>query len=403
MSLHFNNPLGNCGPIYLINVLNPEVHVATTSVTKELSFVNGRCEFLSDSIILDSFAMADLGEGVDYSLDYDYGKGSVIVTVKDKSTLTNSSTYKEVSLTKIDSKTIIGGVTESGIYSGISAIQLIYQRDFAVPNILAAPGWSHEPDVYAAMVAASQNINGRWSAFVHADVHTLNESVSSAILEKQSSGQSSKLSKVFWPPCRSATGEVYHGSTLGTWATQMTDYANDSIPGETCSNKAVPVVAQHFEYGNQGFDQIQANELNAAGITTFIPSGNKFVIWGGHTAAYTYGATSDAAEIFDTNIRMMMYILNSFHAEWHDKLDKPMTIQLRDQITNRENDKLLGYVSRGYLIGSPRCIFSPTGNTTSDIVNGDFMWDIDATVTPQFKSGTLTVSYTDEGLSSYIS
>lgn len=74
MTAHFNNPIGNIGPIYVINVLDPEVHKSSTQTTKALTFVNGRAEFISDTIILDTFAIANKAEGVDYNLDYNYTK-----------------------------------------------------------------------------------------------------------------------------------------------------------------------------------------------------------------------------------------------------------------------------------------------------------------------------------------
>ncbi|MDR1299283.1 MAG: phage tail sheath family protein, partial [Oscillospiraceae bacterium] len=52
---HFNNHLGNIGPIYVINVLDPDVHAKAQPTTLDMTFVNGRAEFASDTIILDTF------------------------------------------------------------------------------------------------------------------------------------------------------------------------------------------------------------------------------------------------------------------------------------------------------------------------------------------------------------
>ena len=93
VSAHFNNPLGNCGPIYIINVLDPDKHRKAEQVEKVLTFTNGRAEFISDAIILDTFALADMAEGTDYSLDYDFTRSCVIVTVKDRTKTTVNATY----------------------------------------------------------------------------------------------------------------------------------------------------------------------------------------------------------------------------------------------------------------------------------------------------------------------
>lgn len=404
MTVHFNNPLGNCGPVFVINVLNPDIHRKKEQETKLLNFTNGRAEFLSETIILDTLAIADMAEGVDYFVDYNFTKGSVIVTLLDKSEKSAQVTFFSVDPSAVTAKEVIGGRTESGEYSGIGALPLLYQNQFQVANLLAAPGWSHIPEVYSALVATSQKINGHWMAFVCADIPVEEaETISTARSWKTEHGYTSEYSKVFWPMGKSSSGEVLHLSTLGVWALQKVDFSHDSIPGETCSNKAVPLVCQFFGMAskNRGFDQETGNDLNAAGITTVVPFNGKWVLWGGHTAAYVYGATSDALHVFDTNVRMLEHIVNSFQREWAPRIDEPMTLQLRDEILHRENDKLAGYVARGYLVGEPECIFLPTENTNTDIMNGDFRWNLKATPTPQFKSGSISVSYTDAGLTVY--
>ena len=40
MAAHFDNTLGNIGPVYVINVLDPAVHKAAAAVTGSLTFVN---------------------------------------------------------------------------------------------------------------------------------------------------------------------------------------------------------------------------------------------------------------------------------------------------------------------------------------------------------------------------
>ena len=45
--------------------------------------------------------------------------------------------------------------------------------------------------------------------------------------------------------------------------------------------------------------------------------------------------------------------------------------------------------------------FDEDANSTAELVDGNFVWDFSATPTPQFKSGTLRVAYTDAGFDSY--
>lgn len=46
-------------------------------------------------------------------------------------------------------------------------------------------------------------------------------------------------------------------------------------------------------------------------------------------------------------------------------------------------------------------LFLEDENSTDELVEGNFVWDFSQTPTPQFKSGTLRVAYTDAGFASY--
>lgn len=70
-------------------------------------------------------------------------------------------------------------------------------------------------------------------------------------------------------------------------------------------------------------------------------------------------------------------------------------------ILNFEKQKLDTLLGIGALIGTPTVEFLESANPTSDMMNGDFVWDISATPTPPFKSGTVRVCYTDEGFQSF--
>lgn len=407
VKLHFDNPLGNVGPVYVINVLDPSVHRAAEATQQSLTFVNGRVEFASHDIILDTFAIEDKTEGIDYALDYNYTSGTVIVTaLTDMGTV--SAAYNTVTPAAVTSADIIGGKTAAGVYSGIGALELLYNSENQVATMLAAPGWSHEPSVRNALVTACQKMNGHWMAYCYTDIPVADEeggagTIAEAIAWKQSKGYTSQFETPCWPKSLDNEGNVCHGSALSVWRQQMVDYTHDGIPFETASNKAVPGVKQYFGTGspNAGFDKETANALNENGIRTIVPYNGSLVLWGGHTGAYTYGATSDALQIFDTNVRMVGYVINSFQREWGNRIDEPMTVQLKDEILNREQDKLDALVARGALIGNPTISFFASENLTTDMMNGDFTFDHLVTPTPQLKSATATVSYTDAGFSVY--
>ena len=414
MTAHFNNPIGNIGPIYVINVLDPDVHKKAEQTTKNVTFVNGRAEFISDTIILDTFAMAEKAEGVDYNLDYNYTKNSVIITSADAAQpLTGSinATYYEIDTSKITADSIVGGVSANGEYTGLGALKLLYQEQYQVCNLLAAPGWSHDPKVYNALITAAQKINGHWDAFVCADIPLVDstsnpvDTIQKAIDWKNTNGYTNERSKVCWPQTVDNEGQVYHLSTLAMVELMRADYSHNSVPMETCGNKEIQGIKQYFgaDSKNQGFDQQDANDLTSNGIMTLIAWGGNWVLWGDHTAAYTYGADVDPRAIFDVSMRMLFHITNSFQREWSPKIDKPMTPQLRDRILVREQEKLDALVAEGALIGDPQILFLESENSTTDMMNGDFRWDIAVTPTPPLKSATVYVAYTDAGFSAYFS
>lgn len=406
---HFDNTVGNVGPIYIINVLDPDNHRAAEATTAELTFVNKRAEFESSTIILDTFAIADKVEGVDYALSYNYTKGTVVVTVPEQPKGALTCSYNTVNTAAVEAADIIGQASADGQYTGLQAFKLLYQYHNAVLNMLAAPGWSETPAVYVAMCSIVQQLNGHWDGFVYADIPLVDakgaaiDSRAKAIEWKTANGYTAERSKVCWPKKIDGAGRVFHLSTAWLATQQRVDLANDNVPFETASNKQVMATAQYFGEAskNRGFDQQQANELNEKGISTLVFWAGQWVLWGPHTAAYTYGGSMDARAIFETNLRMLMHITNSFQLDHGTTVDAPMTPQLKDTILNLERAKLDAWKAQGALIGDPAVMFLEASNPVSDMVNGDFVWDILATVTPPGKSLTVKVGYTDEGFAAF--
>lgn len=423
---HFDNQSGNIGPIVVINVLDPAKHTKSGGPTsQQLTITNGHAAISSDTIILDTLKIAEKTEGTDYTVDYDFTSGQVLIdSIEDKLEGTVQATYSEVDPSAVTAEEIIGGVTGAGVYSGLGAVGLVYPKLNRIPNLLLAPGWSSTPNVYMAMLSAATKINGHWDAFVLADIPlntaetvagrakagtarlTSREAVDT--LEKakawaEKNNYTQERSKVLWPQAVGTDGRVYHLSTLTAWLIQMVDAVHNGIPMESPSNRPLPIVRQYFgtDSQNQGFDQTAGNTLNEVGITTAVFWGGTWVLWGGHTAAYRFGAVTDPRTIFDNSIRMMMYITNSFQQEQAFVIDRPMTRSMADTIRNREQEKADALVAVGALIGTPVVRFEQTANRAEDLVEGNFVWDFEATPTPQFKSGTLRVAYSAAGFASY--
>lgn len=413
---HFDNPLANIGPIVIINVMDPDVHRSDAATTASLTFVNGRAEILSETIIIDTFALDNKVEGVDYILDYNFTRGALVIYSADRSsplTGTIEATYYDAAPEDVTTADIIGEVTPMGEYSGIGALGRVYPELNAVPNLLLAPGWSQNKSIYDALVAASQQINGHWNAMSLGDIpimdgNTAVDTIPKAKAWRTDNGYTSEFSKVCWPMAEDSDGRKYHMSTWYAATMQKVDTDNDNIPMETPANKQIPIARLFFGENspNQGYDQQTANELTKNGISTAVFWGGQWVLWGDHTAAYSFEKSQakeiDPRSIFDVSVRMLMYIANSFQIEWGATIDKGMTRQLSDRILNREQQKLDALVAVEALIGNPVVVFIGSENPLTNLIEGQFRWDHKATPTPPAKALSAYVRFTDEGYSIFL-
>lgn len=410
IAAHFNNTVGNVGPIYVVNVLDPSVHISNEEVVAVPigPVTNNKAQLGNDSIIADTVTINGLAS-TEFSLEYVDGKTIVNFNkdVSESEVLTYSC--ESVDTSKVTKTDIIGGTTEDGQYSGLDALKLLYQEHNVVLNMLAAPGWSHIPEVYKAMVGIVQKLNGHWDGFVNADIPLVDaegaaiDTIAKAIKWKTDNGYTSERSKVYWPQVKAGDGKVYHLSTVGQATMLRVDMGHDSVPFESPSNKEIMATCQYFgeDSKNRGFDQTTANSLNEKGITTACFWGGRWVLWGPHTAAFIEGGSTDPRAIFDVNVRMLMHITNGFQLRHGTRIDAPLTPQDKDSILNVERENLDTLCGIGALIGTPTVEFIESANPASDMMNGDFVWDFSATPTPPFKSGTARVSYTDDGFAAF--
>ena len=409
---HFDNKLGNIGPVYVVNVLDPDKHRKAEATQFTVSFTNGVAEFASDTVILDTIALGEKVQDVDFTVSYNFTSGKVILTSIAASQLEGqlSGSYFEVDTTKITEDDIIGAQVD-GVYSGLQAVSLLYTKENQVANLLSCLKYNTNKKVYNAMATFCNGINGHWQAFFVADIPVKDgeeviDTFAKARAWRDENGYDSERSEIFYPMAYdNATERVYHTSTLAIVECMRIDQEHDSIPMEPCSNKEIPVTKQYFgaDSKNQGFDQVTASaELNAYGISTLVFWGGSWVLWGGHTAKYKFGKDIDVRAIDSHYMRMLFHCINGFQRRQASKIDKPFNIQLRDSIINEEQEILDGYIAVGALLPGSKIIFLASENSTSDMINGDFKFDLPITVTPRAKSLTGTVYYTDEGLASLV-
>lgn len=402
---HFKNNIKPIGPIILINVLDPEVHrlkpkSKTAATTATVQITNGIGYIQTETAIIKTVAIADKVMGTDFKVEYMPDGERIRLTALDE-TLGSSVevTYSEVDPLLVEASDIIGGVSSEGKRTGISVVELVYQNYNMIPTLFCAPKWSKIPEVDTALKAASQKINGHWYAYVNSDL----ESTESITIEKakdakSKTGYTSSNESPSWPMAKNGEGKVFHLATIATVTMQWVDFENGNVPYETPSNKPIDIVGLVLENGDAiEFDQMQANDLNSKGIRTASYWGGRWVLWGSHTGEYEYGKDMDKKNIFDCSVRMLQYIANTFQSRYGIQVDKPMNRAMVDTILNDMQEWLDNLIAQGKVLHG-QMAFEESSNPVSDVVEGDFIFDIATTTTPPGKSITAKICYTSQGI-----
>lgn len=299
----------------------------------------------------------------------------------------------------VDNDDIIGGMDANGRRTGLACVDLVYQMFNMIPTILAAPGWSHKSEVEAALLEKCQKINGHWDALCVVDIDSAAaKTIAAAKGWKQTNAYTSRLEKVCWPKVTIADKKLWL-STLTVVRMCLTDHANENIPYESPSNKQLGITGTVLADGSAvNFDEVQANDLNSEGITTVSYRAGSWVLWGPHNGNYKYGSDMDPRDRFDCNIRMMMYLTNSFQVNYMKDVDQPLNRAKVDTILNDAQVWLNSMVSDGRMLFA-EIQFNESSNPVSSIVEGDFKFDIRTTTTPPGKSLIFAVQYTTQGIS----
>lgn len=398
---HFKNGIQPIGPIVLINVLNPDT-IKTPDQSATVTLTNGQGYINNDKVILKTVEIAGKVLGTDFSVEYTTDGSRVLLKdLKGNLGSTASVTFDEVNPDAITATEVIGGLNATtGERTGIAALDLVYQTYNMIPTILDAPAWSHDPDVDAALKAASYQINGHWYAWVNSNLDATSsgaQTIAEAKTWKSDNGYTSAWEAPCWPLAKKGS-KLFHLSTLATVTMQWVDFGNDNIPYETPSNKPIDITSLCLADSTPiEFDQVQANDLNSKGIRTATYWGGRWVLWGSHTGEYEYGKDMDPRNKFDCNVRMLYYLLNTFQSRYGIDVDKPMNRARVDTILNSFQEWMDTLVTRGALLYA-KINFNETSNPVSDIVEGDFDFDIATTTTPPGKSLNAKLQYTTKGI-----
>lgn len=294
-----------------------------------------------------------LERDTDYSILYDRDDTDTYVCIVEL--LEDGSAYNaetvSVAYSAADPKT----ATVADVVDGVAQVDACLTAVGLVPDLIAAPGWSHNTVVAAVMATKAAAINGLFKGKAVIDADSGEDGVTEY---SQLSGYKNKNNFVdvdqiiCWPMVQ--LGDYrFHLSTQLCGLMATVDAGNRGIPYESPSNKNLKMDACVLADGtpvNLTWNQVDliAGSWGVVTAVNFLDSG--WVAKGNYTACYP--GNTDVKDQFIPVSRMFDFIGNTLIRTFWSKLDKPMTPALRDSILQTCNIWLGGVTGGGYLYGA---------------------------------------------------
>ena len=350
-------------PVIFCNILDPEAmkkaveakdyDVTDHKATLPIGAVAGSIKVKATVDVEGTPTEQELKADEDYSILYDRDDTDTYVCIVEL--LEDGSAYDaetvSVAYSAADPKT----ATVADVVDGVAQVDACLTAVGLVPDLIAAPGWSHNTVVAAVMATKAAAINGLFKGKAVIDVDSSEEGVTeySAL-----SGWKNKNNMVdpdqilCWPKVQ--LGDYrFHLSTQLCGLMATVDAGNRGIPYESPSNKNLKMDACVLEDGtpvNLTWNQVDliAGSWGVVTAVNFLDSG--WVAKGNYTACYP--GNTDVKDQFIPVSRMFDFIGNTLIRTFWSKLDKPMTPALRDSILQTCNIWLGGLTGGGYLYGA---------------------------------------------------
>lgn len=370
--------LYNVAPIVFVNVLDPAKHKKAVTDTKGQNVSANKTVTLTEPVILASLkvkAAADAAKpailNTDYTAAYDED-GHTIVSLIAGGALGNAAKiwcdYDAVDTTAVTADDIIGGVDADDNPTGLETINQVYTLFGMIPGMIAAPGWSQNPEVAAVMKAKASNINNLFECLVLCDVDTTQVSKYTDVNTwKNNNSYTGRGQIVCWPKIRMGD-DVYYASTHVMGLIGQMDAANDDVPYQSPSNLALQATGICLDDGTEVILNLdQANLLNSQGVYTALNFVGGWRGWGNYTGAYP--ASTDVKDTFIAVRRMFNWQAQTFILSNWQHVDRPMLPRLVKTLVDNEQIRLNGLVARGFMLGAD-IKFLESENPTTDLLNG---------------------------------
>ena len=293
--------------------------------------------------------------------------------------------------------------------TGIYAYEEMLRNAPSATNLVCLPSVT-DGEILNAMLALCKNADGLYASYLvydlpltDSELNASNYVVPATIVKNKAI--SDMYSTAVWGQIRTSAGHDISGAAVRAALMAKSD-ANYGVPARVAGNIEVPAI--QGVVGMKGEEKVlakiprsSANELSADGICTVRRRGSVYVTWGDHTSAFAGGTVTDELARFENRIRMNAMLKNRWVMKYESIIDSPLTLQMRNDIINAEQDYLNGLVAIGALIGEPKCEFIAESNPIDDIVQGNFTWNITVTETNPLKYMLARIAFSVAGLSFY--
>lgn len=298
---------------------------------------------------------------------------------------------------------------DAALGTGIHAYEEMLRNAPSVTNLVCLPSVT-DGEILAAMLALCKNADGLYASYMVYDLPLADSGLNASNYVIPATIVKSKtISDMYctavWGQIRTSAGHDISGAAVRASLMAKAD-ANYGVPARVAGNLEVPAI--QGVVGLKGSEKViakiprsSANELSADGICTVRRRGSVYVTWGDHTSAFAGGNVTDELARFENRIRMNAMLKNRWVMKYEPIIDSPLTLQMRNDIINAEQDYLNGLVAIGALIGEPKCEFRAESNPIDNIVQGNFTWNITVTETNPLKYMLARIAFSVAGLSFY--
>ena len=350
-------------PVIFCNILDPEAmkkaveakdyDVTDHRATLPIGAVAGSIKVKATVDVEGTPTEQELKADEDYSILYDRDDTDTYVCIVEL--LEDGSAYDAETVNIAYNEADPTTATVADVVDGVGQVDACLTAVGLVPDLIAAPGWSHNTVVAAVMATKAAAINGLFKGKAVIDADSGADGVTEY---SQLSGYKNKNNFVdvdqilCWPMVQ--LGDYrFHLSTQLCGLMATVDAENRGIPYESPSNKNLKMDACVLADGtpvNLTWNQVDliAGSWGVVTAVNFLDSG--WVAKGNYTACYP--GNTDVKDQFIPVSRMFDFIGNTLIRTFWSKLDKPMTPALRDSILQTCNIWLGGLTGGGYLYGA---------------------------------------------------